>query len=123
MKKVLVLGGTGAMGRYAVPELLRLGFFVDVVALDTPDFIHENLKSTVANAMDDAWLEKQLAETRYDVILDFMSYMAAAVSSVVFANAVNSIGWKNLILIWLGLVLFGAIICPPKNPKNASSLD
>ena len=55
--------------------------------------------------------------------LDFMSYMAAAVSSVVFANAVNSIGWKNLILIWLGLVLFGAIICPPKNPKNASSLD
>lgn len=74
MKKVLVLGGTGAMGRYAVPELLRLGFFVDVVALDTPDIIHENLKSTVANAMDDAWLEKQLAETKYDVILDFMSY-------------------------------------------------
>ena len=28
MKKILVLGGTGAMGRYAVPELLRLGFAV-----------------------------------------------------------------------------------------------
>ena len=55
--------------------------------------------------------------------LDFMSYMAAAVSSVLFANAVNAIGWKNLILVWLGLVLFGAIICPPKSAKNAPSLD
>ena len=74
MKKVLVLGGTGAMGRYAVPELLRLGFWVDVVALDAPHFTHENLTSTIANAMDDEWLEKQLSETRYDCILDFMSY-------------------------------------------------
>ncbi len=74
MKKILVMGGTGAMGRYAVPELLRLGFAVDVVALDAPDFTHENLKSVIANAMDDGWLEKQITETRYDVILDFMSY-------------------------------------------------
>ena len=74
MKKILVLGGTGAMGRYAVPELLRLGFFVDVVALDAPHITHENLSSTIANAMDDAWLKEKLAETRYDVILDFMSY-------------------------------------------------
>jgi len=74
MKKILVLGGTGAMGRYAVPELLRLGFAVDVVALDAPDFTHENLTATIANAMDDAWLKNQLTETRYDVILDFMSY-------------------------------------------------
>ena len=74
MKKILVLGGTGAMGRYAVPELLRLGFEVDVVALDTPELTHENLHSTIANAMDDAWLQTKLTETRYDVILDFMSY-------------------------------------------------
>lgn len=74
MKKVLVLGGTGAMGRYAVPELLRLGFCVDVVALDILDLTHKNLTSTIANAMDDEWLEKQITETRYDVILDFMSY-------------------------------------------------
>ena len=74
MKRILVLGGTGAMGRYAVPELLRLGFAVDVVALDTLDLVHENLKSSVADAMDDAWLEKQITGTKYDVILDFMSY-------------------------------------------------
>ncbi len=74
MKTILVLGGTGAMGRYAVPELLRLGFKVDVVALDTPEFIHENMTSVVANAMDDSWLKEKITETRYDVILDFMSY-------------------------------------------------
>lgn len=74
MKKVLVLGGTGAMGRYAVPELLRLGFAVDVVALDTLPIENNNLTFTVANAMDDAWLKNQITGTRYDVILDFMSY-------------------------------------------------
>ncbi len=74
MKKILVLGGTGAMGRYAVPELLRLGFEVEVVALDEPHFTHENMKSVVANAMDDAWLTEKITQTRYDVILDFMSY-------------------------------------------------
>ena len=39
--------------------------------------------------------------------LDFLSYMAAAVSSSVFANAVTSIGWGNLILVWCGLMLIG----------------
>ena len=122
MKRILVMGGTGAMGRYAVPELLRLGFLVDVVALDTLDWEHENLTSSVADAMDDAWLEKTITETRYDVILDFMSYMAAAVSSTLFANAVSAIGWKNLILVWLGLVLFGTLICPPKSSKKLPAL-
>jgi len=74
VKKILVLGGTGAMGRYAVPELLRLGFAVDVVALDVLPIRHEALTSAVANAMDDEWLKKKITETRYDAILDFMSY-------------------------------------------------
>ena len=74
MKKILVMGGTGAMGRYAVPELLRLGFQAHVVALDAPHITHENLTYEIANAMDNAWLTKHITETRYDVILDFMSY-------------------------------------------------
>ena len=74
MKSILVLGGTGAMGRYAVPELLRLGFRVEVVALDEPEFTHENLTASIANAMDDAWLTEKITKTRFDVILDFMSY-------------------------------------------------
>lgn len=45
--------------------------------------------------------------------LDFLSYMAAAFSSSVFANAVEAIGWGNLILVWLGLVSIGCIIALP----------
>jgi len=45
--------------------------------------------------------------------LDFLSYMAAAVSSSLFANAVEGIGWKNLILVWLGLMVIGFITVLP----------
>ena len=33
-RKVLVLGATGAMGRYLVPRLADLGYQVDAVSLD-----------------------------------------------------------------------------------------
>jgi sugar phosphate permease len=51
--------------------------------------------------------------------LDFLSYMAAAVANVVFANAVTSIGWGNLILVWLGLVVIGVIVSLPYRRKEA----
>lgn len=50
--------------------------------------------------------------------LDFLSYIAAAASSTLFANAVSSIGWGNLILIWCGLMVLGVIISfPSKEPS------
>lgn len=45
--------------------------------------------------------------------LDFCSYMAAAVSSKLFGGAVGAIGWSNLILIWLGLMVLGVILSIP----------
>ena len=45
--------------------------------------------------------------------LDFLSYMAAAASSSIFANSVSTIGWNNLILIWMGLMMFGVLIMIP----------
>ena len=45
--------------------------------------------------------------------LDFLSYMAAAVSSSVFANAVSGIGWSGLILVWAGLVTLGIVVALP----------
>lgn len=45
--------------------------------------------------------------------LDFMSYMAAAVSSTVFANAVSVVGWNGLILIWFALMVVGVIVSLP----------
>lgn len=47
--------------------------------------------------------------------LDFVSYMAASISSSIFANAVSSIGWSGLILIWLGLMVAGIITALPLN--------
>ncbi len=45
--------------------------------------------------------------------LDFLSYIAAAVSSSAFANAVSGIGWGNLILVWMGLAVCGLLVSIP----------
>ena len=45
--------------------------------------------------------------------LDFISYMAAAISSKLFANAVADIGWSGLILVWFALMIFGIAISIP----------
>jgi predicted MFS family arabinose efflux permease len=45
--------------------------------------------------------------------LDFLSYIAAAVSSSIFANAVGAIGWGDLILVWLGLMVLGVSVALP----------
>ena len=46
-------------------------------------------------------------------IIDFSSYVAAATASKIFANAVEQIGWRNLILVWFGLMVLGVIISLP----------
>lgn len=55
--------------------------------------------------------------------LDFVSYIAAALSSSLFANAASSIGWGRLILIWFGLMLLGTAISLPygKHLKKRSA--
>ena len=55
---------------------------------------------------------------RWSVTLkDFVSYMAAAAASTLFANAVSSVGWGNLILIWVGLMLVGVLVSVPIRKK------
>ena len=53
--------------------------------------------------------------------LDFVSYMAAAISSTIFANAVSDIGWSGLILVWFGLMVVGVIGSLPHNQKSKAS--
>ena len=45
--------------------------------------------------------------------LDCISYIAAAIASSLFANAVAGIGWQPLILVWAGLMFCGVLICLP----------
>ncbi len=52
--------------------------------------------------------------------LDFCSYMAASASSKIFANAVGSIGWGGLILIWFILMGLGVIVALPWRKKEIS---
>ena len=80
-KTVLVLGGTGAMGRYVVPELLKMGFAVDVLALENIVSDNPKLKYVVGNVKDEGVLEN-LLQKRYDGIVDFMSYKYAEFESV-----------------------------------------
>ena len=73
MKKVLVIGDTGAMGRYLVPELVGLGYAVTGVSLDKVAPTYENVKHIEGNAFDKEFLTKILAEG-FDGIVDFMNY-------------------------------------------------
>lgn len=50
--------------------------------------------------------------------LDFMSYVAAGVANLLFANAIAQIGWGNLILVWAVLMLVGVIISMPLRTKK-----
>lgn len=71
MKKVLVMGSTGAMGRYIVPELVKMGYDVTGVSLDDP--CYEGAKHIKANAFDKEFLKTLLAE-KFDGIVNFMCY-------------------------------------------------
>ena len=41
------------------------------------------------------------------------SDMAAAAANLIFANAASVIGWGNLILVWLGLMVIGVLLMIP----------
>ena len=72
-KKVLVLGGTGAMGVYLVPELRKMGYQVHVVSLDDRKSDDPMLVYTKGDAKDEEYLT-QLLKNGYDAIVDFMIY-------------------------------------------------
>ena len=77
MKKILVLGATGAMGNYLVPELAQRGYFVDAVSLDDPIEKHKNVNYIKTDALDIKILSELLAN-KYDAVVDFMIYSTAA---------------------------------------------
>ncbi len=81
MKKVLVLGASGAMGRYVVPLLAGKGYAVDAVSLDAPDPSADppGVTRIQGNAKEDAFLFP-LLEKHYDGIVDFLIYPTAEVA-------------------------------------------
>ena len=73
MTKVLVIGGTGAMGVYLVPELVKRGYAVDVLSLDEVKSDHPNLRYFVGDAKDRETVAGYLRQG-YDGVVDFMIY-------------------------------------------------
>ncbi len=72
-KSILVLGATGAMGQYLVPELLALGYRVVGVTLADTESHHPDLTYIKANVKENDILRRLLAD-RYDGVVDFMTY-------------------------------------------------
>ena len=73
MKKILVLGATGAMATYLIPEMLIRGYSVTGVALEEAIVSNNNYTHIVANALDVDFLKSELGNG-YDGIVDFMLY-------------------------------------------------
>ena len=73
MKKILVLGGTGAMGVYLVPKLIERGYAVDVASLDTIESTTPNLRYFTGDCFDVDYVS-ELLKNGYDGIVDFMIY-------------------------------------------------
>ncbi len=73
MQKVLVMGGTGVMGAHLVPQLINLGFKVDVVSLEHKESTNPNLRYFKCDIKDENNL-KNLLKNEYNAIVDFMIY-------------------------------------------------
>lgn len=73
--KVLVLGATGAMGKYLVPDLLEMGYAVDAVAMDKFPLEHKNLRSIAMSLPEDNdGAIEELLKNEYSATVDFLIY-------------------------------------------------
>ena len=70
-KRVLLVAGTGTLGGSAYPELLRLGYAVDVISLESFESVTPALQFIQADAGTD-WLAEFLRGRRYGAIVDFI---------------------------------------------------
>lgn len=72
MKKILVIGGTGTMGRYLCPLLAENGHEVHAIAGEIKKDA-DGIRYFFANALDNEILESFLKQG-YDAVVDFMWY-------------------------------------------------
>lgn len=79
MKKVLLLGGTGAIGVYLAKPLLSRGYNVYITSRTKQD--SQAVRYLMGNAKDDMFLERVLNEVEPDAIVDFMDYSTNEFSS------------------------------------------
>ncbi len=77
-KRVLLLGGTGAIGTYLAPELASRGFDVYVTSRSAHESTEAGITYLKGDARaDNAFLDAQLS-LHYDAIVDFLIYNTGA---------------------------------------------
>lgn len=89
MSKILLLGGTGALGTYLVEELVPQGHDIYITSRSS----HNNTKDVnyiVGNARDIRFLQ-DILRTRWDCIVDFMIWPSEVFRDV-YKNLLNSCG-------------------------------
>lgn len=74
MKRILVLGGTGAMGVYLVKLLSSEKDMEVLVTSRSPRENFGNVRYLLANARDPKSMDELLSNNHYDCIVDFMNY-------------------------------------------------
>ncbi|WP_172354730.1 NAD-dependent epimerase/dehydratase family protein [Lactococcus insecticola] len=74
MKNVLLVGGTGAIGQYLSPFLVKEGFTVYITSRSERKSNDKNVIYLQGNGKDLAWLEKLSADYKFISIVDFMMY-------------------------------------------------
>lgn len=75
-KSVLVIGATGTMGSYLVPELVKLGYAVTAVSLDMQKNPVPGVAYHAGDCFDMDFLAPLLAQ-KFDGIVNFMDFDAA----------------------------------------------
>lgn len=73
MRKVLLLGGTGAMGVYLSRDLVARGYDV-LVTTRHPLEDHGGVRFIQGNAREDSFIQKVLSVESPDAVVDFMAY-------------------------------------------------
>ena len=84
-----------------------------ILALMTSNGASEMLWSVYCPSLRDTGMVS--SATGY---LDFMSYVAAGIANILFANAISQIGWGTLILVWALLMFAGVLISLPLKKKK-----
>ena len=78
MKKILLIGGTGALGVYLTEETVRMGYDVTVLSMDDMTSDIDNLHYVQHNAQDLEFM-KEFVKNGYDAIVDFMIYKSVEI--------------------------------------------
>lgn len=102
-----IISSVGFLGAFLFKQpVLNIGFMI--IAIFAANCAASMLWSRYCPSLSDTGMVS--SATGY---LDFMSYMAASISSTLFANAVADIGWSWLIIIWFLLMAIGVVIMLP----------